>query len=369
MRTHLTHVKAYRDRHGRMRYYFRRKGAPATALPGKPGSPEFVLAWQQAAAKAPAPVNRRSLPGSINAVVEAYYQDEGFKALADGTRAAHRRVLEHVRSWPHPTLGEYGKVLLRDIEKGHVAVMLAGLKPFARNNWLKTLRGFFKFAVGLEVIKADPSAEIDKTPRSEGGHFHTATEDEIRAYETRWPVGTMARLAFALQLYTGQRRSDVIRIGSQHFDRSVTGREFIRVVVQKTGMKKRDEELRIPVHPELRRIIDATPSRGDLVFLVKQSGEPFATANAFGERSRKWFDAAGLPDVSSHGLRKAMCRRLAEAGCSATEIMGITGHKNLAEVELYVKDANRHLMGEAAMDKLIANGPETPVSNRLRRVV
>src|SRR5262249_45961681 len=118
MRTHLTHVKAYRDRHGRTRYYFRRKGVPATALPGKPGSPEFVLAWQQAAAKAPAPVNRRSLPGSINAVVEAYYQDEGFKALADGTRAAHRRVLEHVRTWAHPTLGEYGKVLLRDIEKG-----------------------------------------------------------------------------------------------------------------------------------------------------------------------------------------------------------------------------------------------------------
>jgi integrase len=352
-----------------MRYYFRRKGVPATALPGKPGSPEFVLAWQAAAAKAPAPIGKRSLPGSINATVEAYYQDERFKALADGTRAAHRRVLEHVRTWPHPTLGEYGKVLLRDIEKGHVAVMLAGLKPFARNNWLKTLRGFFKFAVDTEVIKTDPSAEIDKTPRSEGGHFHTWTEDEVRRYEARFPVGSMARLALALMLYTGQRRSDAIRIGPQHFGVNVRGREYIRVQVQKTGMKKRDEELRIPVHPELRRIIDATNARGDLVFLVNAAGQPFSTPNSFGERMRKWCDQAGNPDCASHGLRKAMCRRLAEAGCSASQIQAITGHKNLAEVELYVKEANRHIMAEDAIDALIANGPETPVSNRRLRAV
>ena len=43
---------------------------------------------------------------------------------------------------------------------------------------------------------------------------------------------------------------------------------------------------------------------------------------------------AGLPRrCELHGLRKAAARRLAEAGCSASEIMAITGKKTLAEVE------------------------------------
>jgi hypothetical protein len=52
------------------------------------------------------------------------------------------------------------------------------------------------------------------------------------------------------------------------------------------------------------------------------------------------------------GLRKACCRRLAEAGCTAVEIMAISGHKSLAEVERYVKAANRKRMAKATMEKV-----------------
>ena len=50
-----------------------------------------------------------------------------------------------------------------------------------------------------------------------------------------------------------------------------------------------------------------------------------------------------------HGLRKACCRRLAEAGCSAHEIMSISGHKSLAEVERYTKAADQKRMAERAI--------------------
>ena len=44
--------------------------------------------------------------------------------------------------------------------------------------------------------------------------------------------------------------------------------------------------------------------------------------------------AAGLPlDCQPHGLRKAAGRRLAEAGCSAREIMAVLGHKTLSEAD------------------------------------
>src|SRR5258705_9644309 len=48
--------------------------------------------------------------------------------------------------------------------------------------------------------------------------------------------------------------------------------------------------------------------------------------------------AAGLPlDCQPHGLRKAAGRRLAEAGCTAHEIMAVLGHKTLAEAERYTR--------------------------------
>ena len=51
---------------------------------------------------------------------------------------------------------------------------------------------------------------------SESDGFHTWTIDEVRQFEAHHPIGTTPRLAFALLLYTGQRRSDVVHLGRQH---------------------------------------------------------------------------------------------------------------------------------------------------------
>jgi integrase len=81
----------------------------------------------------------------------------------------------------------------------------------------------------------------------------------------------------------------------------------------------------ISVHPELRTVLDATPSK-HLTFLVTATGKPYG-GNHFSESFREWCDAAELPKrCTAHGLRKAACRRLAEAGCSANQIASISGH-------------------------------------------
>src|SRR5947208_3107519 len=43
--------------------------------------------------------------------------------------------------------------------------------------------------------------------------YHTWTLEEVQQFEERHPIGTKARLALALLLLSGQRRSDVIRFG------------------------------------------------------------------------------------------------------------------------------------------------------------
>ncbi len=83
---------------------------------------------------------------------------------------------------------------------------------------------------------------------------------------------------------------------------------------------------------------------------MTEFGKPF-TANGFGNRFRKWCDAASLPNCSAHGLRKAASARLAELGCTDHEIMAITGHQTLKEVARYTAAANRKRLAESGMAK------------------
>jgi hypothetical protein len=48
-------------------------------------------------------------------------------------------------------------------------------------------------------------------------------------------------------------------------------------------------------------------------------------------------------------LRKASCRRLAEARCSANEIASISGHASLREVERYTRAADQERMARNAV--------------------
>ncbi|MGO8839612.1 MAG: tyrosine-type recombinase/integrase [Methyloceanibacter sp.] len=171
--------------------------------------------------------------------------------------------------------------------------------------------------------------------------WKTWSEADVARFEDEHPVGTKARLALALLLYTGQRVSDMARMGRQHVhDRLIDVRQ------QKTGAA-----LSIPIHPELRAIIDSMPV-DNLNFMMTATGKPF-TANGF---CHWFFDRcreAGLPaGLSAHGLRKAMCRRLAEACCSVPQIMAISGHQTLSEVQRYTRAAEQSRMARQAMEAI-----------------
>jgi len=65
---------------------------------------------------------------------------------------------------------------------------------------------------------------------------------------------------------------------------------------------------------------------------------------------------AGLPQrCVPHGLKKAAARRLAEAGCSTSEIMAITGHKTPAEVECYTRAAEQERLARQAIKRQSEN--------------
>jgi len=261
--------------------------------------------------------------------------------LAPETKRTRRNILERFRA-------EHGDKRSALLKREHVNVMFAkkAATRFAARNWLKTVRALMQFAVAEGLLAADPTAGIKNLSGKTDG-FRTWNEDDIAAFEARHPIGTRERLALALLVNTAQRRGDVVRMGRQHIRNGL-----IEVKQQKTGTK-----LAIPIHPDLQAVLDATPS-GHLTFLTTSFGKPFAAAG-FTNWFREACNAAGLPrGTSAHGLRKAACRRLAEAGCSANVIAAISGHKSLSEVERYTIAANQERMARMGVETLIAETKE-----------
>src|SRR5262249_33172763 len=249
------------------------------------------------------------------AAVIAEYKDsrEFFGSKSAGTQRMRRGILDRFGA-------AYGERPMMSLPADWIEALLDTKPPHAARSWLVTLRSLCQFAVKRRYLRADPTASI-KLRKIKGDGFHTWTEDEIAQFEAHHPIGTKPRLALALLLYTAQRRSDVVRMGRQHIRDGV-----LTVKQEKTGVT-----LAIPVHPHLRAVLDATPS-AQLTFLVTATGKPYG-GNAFTEQFRGWCDDAGLPTrCKPHGLRKAACRRLAEAGCSAHEIMAISGPATVKEL-------------------------------------
>lgn len=335
-RPKLLFVQEFRDRHGKVRRYFRKPGHKTVPLPGLPGSTEFQEAYQAAldgitAAKKEIGLDR-SGPGTVAAAVAGYLASATFASLADETRRTRKNILERFRE-------AHGEKRIAKLEAHHVQAMVEAKAktPSAARNLLNTLRALMQYSLTTRLIKADPTIGVKRVKIKTDG-FHTWTEAEIAKFEERHPVGSRARLALALLLYTAQRRGDVVRMGRQHVQNGI-----IRVKQSKTGIS-----LEIPIHTELKAVLDATPSE-HLTFLTTAYGEPFSPAgftNWFRDRCN---DAGISNGASAHGLRKAACRRLAEAGCSANVIASISGHVSLREVERYTQAADQKRMAAAGM--------------------
>jgi integrase len=321
----------------RARCYFRRRGYPRVQLPGLPWSPTFMAAYEAALAGPRAAVGvGRIKPGSVAAVVAEYLDSQQFfTSKSAGTQRMRRGILERFRA-------AYGDRPFALLPPEWIEALLDSKPPHAARSWLVTLRSLCQFAVKRGWLRTDPTRDI-KQRSIKGDGFHTWTEEEISQFEAHHPMGSKPRLALALLLYSGQRRSDVIRMGRQHIRDGV-----LTVRQQKTGVT-----LAIPVHSHLQTVLDATPSE-HLTFLVTARGKPYG-GNALSEQFRNWCDAAGLPQrCKPHGLRKAACRRLAEAGCSANEIMAISGHATLRELVRYTAAADQARLARNAMARTAA---------------
>jgi enterobacteria phage integrase len=341
----LKYVHAFRDRTGRMRYYFRRHGKRGV-LPGLPGSSEFMTAYAVHLNNSPSKVEQRPIaaPGTFAALAIRYYSSPQYLSLSATSRGNYRRVIDGF-------IKQHGHRRVDQMAREHVDLVMGKMseKPGAGIILLKRIRTLVRYAMALGWTDRDPTAGV-RTYKSK--ELHTWNESEIAVFERRWPEGSRERLTFALLLYTGQRGSDVHRM--MWVD--IVG-DTIRVAQQKTATK-----LIIPIHDELRRALELASKSGNSI-LVTAYGKLFSL-KGFGQMISTAIREAGLPErCKAHGLRKAAARRLAEAGCSANEIAAITGHKTLAEVERYTRAADQERLARQAIERQSKNksGKRAPI--------
>jgi integrase len=247
-----------------------------------------------------------------------------------------RNIIERFRN-------EHGDKPLKGLQRAHIKDII-GAKvdtPEAANNLLKVLRVLLAYGVDAGMIPSNVAIGI-KRYKSRGEGVHVWTENEVAQFQARHPIESKAGLALALLVHTGQRRSDVIRLGWQH----VSG-DLIMMRQEKT-----DKPLGIPIDDELARALQALP-RTNMTFLLTEFGKPFTSAG-FGNWFRDRCNEAGLPQCSAHGLRKLAATRLANAGCSSEQIKAITGHRSDSALAPYIREADQTRLARQAHERLRA---------------
>ncbi|MBR0823744.1 site-specific integrase [Bradyrhizobium liaoningense] len=335
------YVDRFVDRHGKARHYFRKPGGPRVPLEGLPWSAPFMAAYKAAAESQgamPGKGTHHIAPGSVEAAVVRYLASDAWKQQAQTSRELRKPIIERFRL-------DYGVHKLRALRRGHVQQIIADKTPSAQSNWLKALRHFTGWALRENLIAADPCAGVQTARKPQTGGFRPWSESDVEVYRAKYPLGGKPRLALELMLNLGVRISDARQIGPQHIQNGV-----LTDYQPQKGRTTNGHFINVPVHGDLAKAIAAMKVTGATSFLVTTEGNIY-TAKYLGQQMREWCDDADLPECTSHGLRKLCLVRLAEAGCSPFEIMSISGHKNLKEVETYTAAASRKKLSLIAMAK------------------
>ncbi len=346
----LKYVNAFAN-HGRkdkrVRYYFRRRGGKAMPLPGLPGSEEFMAAYAAALAGLPHVEigASRTLPGTINALVVNYYRSDDWQKLAADTKKNRRRVIERFRA-------KHGDKRVALLQREHILGMLAAIeRPSAKRHWLKAIRGLLRAALPT-MRRDDPTEGIAgiKMPKTKG--HHSWTDEEIAQYRAYWPLGTQQRLVMEFALETASRRGEVVRFGPQHIRNG-------RIRIERTHGS---EDVDMPMSLQLQAACDAMP-KVHLTYIITAHGKP-RSKYGLGNDFAKWATEAGLPArCRLHGLKKGGMRRLAEAGNTTHELMAISGHRTLSEVQRYTEDADQKRLADTGMAKKRGQSENASVAN------
>lgn len=279
---------------------------------------------------------------TMRGLLRAFEASPEWSALAKSTQAQY---LIYLRPWLAVPDAEPRAVTRREILAARDAIATTR-GTGAATAFGRVTAALFQWALDRGWIDHNPAARLKSLP---GGHLPAWSETQIARALAKLPEEL--RRVVVLALHTGQRRGDLCAMTWAAYDGAT-----IRLRQAKTG-----RALVIPAHPDLRAELDAWKAeRTDSVLILRSPRTGGWTAPHLSREMKRCMEAIGLPSLNVHGLRKAAARRLAEAGCSASEIAAITGHASLSMVQLYTASADQERLAGAAVARLQRQQPTNP---------
>lgn len=164
-----------------------------------------------------------------------------FISSGDRTKATYRREIE-------PLLNEHGHPLATQMKHAPMVKLLEPLtdRPSARNNRLRMLRMSPYHAVKIGWRSDNLTAAIKKMRTGSQG-FHTWTEGELNAFVAGHGIGSTARAAVTLVLYSTCSRVEADRHGWQN-----ASGERLQYWQQKTE-RFSEVFVDVPIYPDMQR--------------------------------------------------------------------------------------------------------------------
>jgi integrase len=297
------------------------------------GTSAFDAEYQAGLNATPRPAKGGPTAGSIAWLIERYQETNAWAKLSKATQRQRQNMFAQV-------IKAAGNRPFTEITRPSLEAARDRRSAAQGRKFLDVMRGLFRWAVKASIAKVDPTIGIANPQAAKTAGFHVSNEDDVAAYEARWPIGARQRVWLDVLLYTGLRRGDAVKLGRQHIREGVA-----TLKTEKTGI-----EVTLPILPVLAQTLAAGPC-GDLAFIAGESGRPL-TKESFGNLFRKACRAAGLQNRSAHGLRKAAATRAANAGATVAQLEAIFGWSGGTMASLYTRSADRRRLAIEAMSKL-----------------
>ncbi len=313
--------------------YFRYQGRKYPLPDGPLNSAKFLEAYTGIHRKiiGAEPAKKKATSGTIAAAIHVYQGSEDFIGLADNTKSVRRRALSDIGD-------KYGSARFLDLRPRHIRKDLSKYDPHPANSRLKVWRGLCSWSLENGLLETNPAIEVKMraVPKSDG--YIPWTRDAFQVYRNYWSIGTHQRLAFEIMYLTSASIGDACRLGSGNvrdgwivYRRKKSGSEAVCPFTSAAPLWSEPDGL----------LIEALNARDSkhMTWMVTEHGGPRSPKAA-----TQWFSKsctqAGLPDLTSHGIRKGRAAMFKENGATLDQRLAWLGQETESEGRHYSKSAD-----------------------------
>jgi integrase len=299
-------------------------------------------------------------PGSLGHLFSAYRSSERFTDLASATKQGYERMMNLLRPINDMPLADLTPQFIAGL-RDRMAVKHGRRQA---NYVMAVISVACEFGRELGIVSDNPVKGVRRLRRSRDAPKANRpwTAHERRTVLAELPV--QLRIPVALAMFTGLRKSDVLAL-----PKSAIRAGRIRHKTSKTG-----QEVFLPLHPDLARLLSRAPSHNATTICATTQGTPWTVSGfnasfikAVAKLVRSGKVSAGL---TFHGVRHSVGHLLIEAGVELDTVRRWLGQKTLAMAIHYSETADTSEQLRDALKKFDPLGSKagTKVSNATKKV-